>query len=171
MLAAPSAALSLRMWFNTRLSASASKLEESDEEDTDDWLKEENTEITGTSKTSMSLEDDEDVSFGDLEEDDSDMLAKSKKVVYSSDKDSQDWVQFKKSTPDLSRDTSSVNQIGSVKENVQNSHSKESNDWLDIDDLENMWDLTPDTDLLKELPEEYTFETALADLIVGIFCI
>lgn len=33
--------------------------------------------------------------------------------------------------------------------------------------LQNMWDLTPDTDLLKELPEEYTFETALADLIVS----
>ncbi|KAF8379725.1 hypothetical protein HHK36_029172 [Tetracentron sinense] len=31
--------------------------------------------------------------------------------------------------------------------------------------LHNMWDLTPDTDLLLELPEEYTFETALADLI------
>ncbi|KAI4307104.1 hypothetical protein L6164_030326 [Bauhinia variegata] len=30
---------------------------------------------------------------------------------------------------------------------------------------ENMWDLTPDTGMLKELPEEYTFETALADLI------
>ncbi|PHT45513.1 Carotene epsilon-monooxygenase, chloroplastic [Capsicum baccatum] len=30
---------------------------------------------------------------------------------------------------------------------------------------ENMCDLTPDTDLLKELPEEYTFETVLADLI------
>ncbi|XP_073032528.1 structural maintenance of chromosomes flexible hinge domain-containing protein GMI1 isoform X1 [Primulina eburnea] len=30
---------------------------------------------------------------------------------------------------------------------------------------EDMWDLTPDTDLLKELPDEYTFETALADLI------
>ncbi|KAM3234968.1 hypothetical protein P3L10_015004 [Capsicum annuum] len=30
---------------------------------------------------------------------------------------------------------------------------------------QNMWDLTPDTDLLKELPEEYTFETTLADLI------
>ncbi|KAF8045906.1 hypothetical protein N665_4220s0002, partial [Sinapis alba] len=30
---------------------------------------------------------------------------------------------------------------------------------------ENLWDLTPDTDLLKELPENYTFETALADLI------
>ncbi|CAH9140870.1 unnamed protein product [Cuscuta epithymum] len=31
--------------------------------------------------------------------------------------------------------------------------------------FENMWDLTPDTDLLKELPEEYSFESALADLI------
>ncbi|XP_021909410.1 uncharacterized protein LOC110823351 isoform X2 [Carica papaya] len=31
--------------------------------------------------------------------------------------------------------------------------------------LHNMWDLTPDTDLLMELPEEYTFETALADLM------
>lgn len=30
-----------------------------------------------------------------------------------------------------------------------------------------MWDLTPVTDILKELPEEYTFETALADLIVS----
>ena len=30
-----------------------------------------------------------------------------------------------------------------------------------------MWDLTPDTDLLAELPEEYAFETALADLIVS----
>ncbi|URE42716.1 hypothetical protein MUK42_32615 [Musa troglodytarum] len=31
--------------------------------------------------------------------------------------------------------------------------------------LNNMWDLTPHTDLLAELPAEYTFETALADLI------
>lgn len=31
-----------------------------------------------------------------------------------------------------------------------------------------MWDLTPDTDLLKELPEEYSFESALADLIVSL---
>ncbi|KAJ8536892.1 hypothetical protein K7X08_035293 [Anisodus acutangulus] len=35
----------------------------------------------------------------------------------------------------------------------------------EADKYKNMWDLTPDTDLLKELPEEYTFETALADLI------
>ncbi|KAL0658761.1 hypothetical protein Bca4012_079346 [Brassica carinata] len=33
---------------------------------------------------------------------------------------------------------------------------------------ENLWDLTPDTDLLKELPENYSFETALADLIVSV---
>ncbi|KAL8550899.1 hypothetical protein ACS0TY_000106 [Phlomoides rotata] len=33
------------------------------------------------------------------------------------------------------------------------------------DVYEGMWDLTPDTDLLKELPDDYTFETALADLI------
>ncbi|XP_011069423.1 uncharacterized protein LOC105155250 [Sesamum indicum] len=33
------------------------------------------------------------------------------------------------------------------------------------DAYEEMWDLTPDTDLLKELPDDYTFETALADLI------
>ncbi|XP_057951572.1 structural maintenance of chromosomes flexible hinge domain-containing protein GMI1 isoform X2 [Malania oleifera] len=33
------------------------------------------------------------------------------------------------------------------------------------DNFENMWDLTPDTELLMVLPKEYTFETALADLI------
>ncbi|KAI5394106.1 structural maintenance of chromosomes flexible hinge domain-containing protein GMI1 isoform X3 [Lathyrus oleraceus] len=31
--------------------------------------------------------------------------------------------------------------------------------------FENMWDLTPDTDLLLELPDEYNFEAAIADLI------
>ncbi|KAK8656162.1 hypothetical protein V6N13_108719 [Hibiscus sabdariffa] len=34
--------------------------------------------------------------------------------------------------------------------------------------FENMWDLTPDMDLLMELPEEYTLETALVDLIVHV---
>jgi hypothetical protein len=38
---------------------------------------------------------------------------------------------------------------------------------MNFSGLQNMWDLTPDTDMLKELPEEYTFETALADLIVS----
>lgn len=34
--------------------------------------------------------------------------------------------------------------------------------------VQDMWDLTPDTDLLKELPDDYTCETALADLIVRL---
>ncbi|RID59409.1 hypothetical protein BRARA_F02641 [Brassica rapa] len=38
-------------------------------------------------------------------------------------------------------------------------------DMCNILRLDNMWDLTPDTDMLKELPENYSFETALADLI------
>ena len=33
--------------------------------------------------------------------------------------------------------------------------------------FQNMWDLTPDTDLLKELPQTYSFETAFADLILS----
>ncbi|MCD7458069.1 hypothetical protein HAX54_037090 [Datura stramonium] len=36
---------------------------------------------------------------------------------------------------------------------------------FETDKYENTWDLTPDSDLLKELPGEYTFVTALADLI------
>jgi hypothetical protein len=30
-----------------------------------------------------------------------------------------------------------------------------------------MWDLTPDTHLLLELPDDYTFVAAIADLIVS----
>lgn len=41
-------------------------------------------------------------------------------------------------------------------------------DFCNFTNLQNMWDLTPDTDLLQELPAEYTFETALADLIVSV---
>jgi hypothetical protein len=35
--------------------------------------------------------------------------------------------------------------------------------------LQNMWDLTPPTELLQELPAEYSTESALADLIVSFF--
>lgn len=34
--------------------------------------------------------------------------------------------------------------------------------------VQDMWDLTADTDLLKEIPDDYTCETALADLIVSM---
>lgn len=41
--------------------------------------------------------------------------------------------------------------------------------------LQNMWDLTPPTELLQELPAEYSTESALADLVVSflvrIFCL
>jgi hypothetical protein len=35
--------------------------------------------------------------------------------------------------------------------------------------LQNMWDLTPPTELLQELPAEYSTESALADLVVSFF--
>jgi len=36
-----------------------------------------------------------------------------------------------------------------------------------LSEMQNMWDLTPDTDLLMELPEDYNFEAAITDLIVS----
>lgn len=117
-------------------SASVIKLEESDEEDADDWLKEESTEIMGTSKTGMSIEHDEDVSFSDLEEDDSDVPANSKKVNYSSDKDSRHWVQLRKSSTNLSKGSNSVDQIGSSKVSVHTLDSQEPSDWLAVDYIE-----------------------------------
>ena len=33
--------------------------------------------------------------------------------------------------------------------------------------FQNMWDLTPPTELLQELPAEYSTESALADLVVS----
>lgn len=49
-------------------SVSTSKLDESDEDDCDDWLKEETTESEGVSKTTIPSENEEDVSFSDLED-------------------------------------------------------------------------------------------------------
>lgn len=48
-------------------SVSTSKLEQNDE---DDWLKEESAESEGVRKTTIRIENEEDVSFSDLEEDD-----------------------------------------------------------------------------------------------------
>lgn len=56
-------------------SVSTSKLQESDEDDGDDWLKEEGTEFVGVSKTTIPIDNEEDVSFSDLEEDDMDVPA------------------------------------------------------------------------------------------------
>ncbi|KAJ8558392.1 hypothetical protein K7X08_005158 [Anisodus acutangulus] len=105
-------------------------VEESDE---DDWLKEESAEIAGASKTTIPIDNEEDVSFSDLEEDDMDVPANFKKVNNSSDKDSQDRVQLRKSSTNLSKD---ANSFGSTKVNVHTLDSKETSDWLNVDHVE-----------------------------------
>lgn len=105
-------------------SDSSSLLVEKDEDDGDDWLKEETSEYGGTSGANISIENEEDVSFSDLEEDDEDATA-TKKISYSSDKDSRDWVQLSKSSAD-----------SSLKVIPNNPVTKETNDWLDVDDID-----------------------------------
>ncbi|XP_024978016.1 uncharacterized protein LOC112515430 [Cynara cardunculus var. scolymus] len=107
--------------------------ESKDEDDADDWLKEDSSEnVTGT--TTIPIENDEDVSFSDLEEDDGDAPTSYKKTAaYGSDsstKDSRDWVQLGRS----SADSSSTGGAGQV--SAHNSEMKESNDWLDVDDID-----------------------------------
>ncbi|KAK1433155.1 hypothetical protein QVD17_10061 [Tagetes erecta] len=91
-----------------------------EDKDEDDWLKEENTETIVASTTTIPIDNDEDVSFSDLEEDDDgDNQTSYKKAASGSDsstKDSRDWVQ-----------------LGS---GAHNSEMKESNDWLDVDDID-----------------------------------
>ncbi|KAJ6732688.1 BSD DOMAIN-CONTAINING PROTEIN [Salix koriyanagi] len=53
-------------------SSSSRILDEKFEDDGDDWLKDDSSEMIGASVASMSLGNDEDVSFSDLEEDDED---------------------------------------------------------------------------------------------------
>uniref|UniRef100_A0A2P2KJW3 Uncharacterized protein MANES_13G109700 n=1 Tax=Rhizophora mucronata TaxID=61149 RepID=A0A2P2KJW3_RHIMU len=65
--------------------ASSRVLDEKFEDDADDWLKAESLEMVGGSKTALSINDEEDVSFSDLEEDDGDVATTNKKVVSSSD--------------------------------------------------------------------------------------
>ncbi|XVE82958.1 hypothetical protein DITRI_Ditri16bG0047100 [Diplodiscus trichospermus] len=81
------------------------------EDDGDDWLKEENSEVVGTSATTIPLGNDEDVSFSDLEDDDDDAPTSYKKVTSGSDsstKDSKDWVQLGRSSTDSIKDVSCV---------------------------------------------------------------
>lgn len=75
--------------------------------DEDDWLKEETSEHT----IPIPIDNDEDVSFSDLEDDDG---------PESSMKESRDWVQLGESSGDSG---------GGAK-------GKESNDWLDVDDID-----------------------------------
>ncbi|XVF15400.1 hypothetical protein REPUB_Repub09cG0149600 [Reevesia pubescens] len=107
--------------------------------DGDDWLKEETSEVVGTIATTIPLGNDEDVSFSDLEDDD-DVPISYKKVTSGSDsstKDSRDWVQLGRSSTDSVKDVSCVGDKHSVSEQVsaRNPETKESNDWLDIEEI------------------------------------
>nr|XP_043618076.1 uncharacterized protein LOC122589819 [Erigeron canadensis] len=101
-----------------------------EDKDDDDWLKDDddkddNSEnVTGT--TTIPIENDEDVSFSDLEEDDGDVPANYKNGSDSSTKDSRDWVQ-------LGSDSSTA---GPRQVSGRNSEAKVPNDWLDVDDID-----------------------------------
>lgn len=123
-------------------STSSSKvLDEKDEDDADDWLKEESEmDGDGVGGTSIPIENDEDVSFSDLEDDDTDVPSGYKKATSGSDssaKDSRDWVQLSRSSPDSDKDNSSVEirRAGS-QVSSRNPETKETNDWLDVDDID-----------------------------------
>ncbi|XP_007047586.2 PREDICTED: uncharacterized protein LOC18611318 [Theobroma cacao] len=110
------------------------------EDDGDDWLKEETGEVVGTSGTSIPLGNDEDVSFSDLEDDDDDVPISYKKVTSGSDsstKDSRDWVQLSRSSTDSVKEVSCVGDrhSGSEQVSARNPQTKESNDWLDIEEI------------------------------------
>lgn len=112
------------------------------EDDADDWLKEDdNSEMVGPSGTSVHTGNEEDVSFSDLEEDDSDVQASYKKTRSGSDsstKDSRDWVQLGRSSPNSDKDITSVESrhAGSDHSSARNSVTKDSNDWLNVDDID-----------------------------------
>ncbi|GLT46825.1 hypothetical protein SLA2020_205550 [Shorea laevis] len=115
-------------------------LDEQFDEDGDDWLKEETSEVVGSSNTTIPIGNDEDVSFSDLEDDDGDVPTSFKKVTSGSDsptKDSPDWVQLGTSSGDSIKDVSCVGEKGAGSEQVSacNSETKESNDWLDIEEI------------------------------------
>ncbi|GMJ03859.1 hypothetical protein like AT3G49800 [Hibiscus trionum] len=110
------------------------------EDDTDDWLKDESSEVGGRSATTIPLGNDDDVSFSDLEEDTDDDVPISYKVASGSDsstKESRDWVQLGRSSTDSVKDVSCVGDKhpGSKQVNAHNPETKESNDWLDIEEI------------------------------------
>ncbi|KAH0995917.1 hypothetical protein GBA52_019781 [Prunus armeniaca] len=111
------------------------------EDDADDWLKEGTSEIDGVGGTSIPIENDEDVSFSDLEDDDGEAPSSYKKVTSGSDsstKDSRDWVQLSRTSADSDKEINSVEirHAGSEQVSSRNMETKESNDWLDVEDID-----------------------------------
>ncbi|XP_024960130.1 uncharacterized protein LOC112500780 [Cynara cardunculus var. scolymus] len=117
-------------------------------DETDDWLKEENSEIVG-GRITIPIENDEDVSFSELEDDDDDddddgnIPINYKKPTYGSDsstKDSRGWVQLGRSSTGLGKDShsSTIERGGSGQVSIHNSERKEPNDWLDVVDIDDI---------------------------------
>ncbi|KAI3747841.1 hypothetical protein L6452_10525 [Arctium lappa] len=95
---------------NRRSKATSIAMEGKDE--TDDWLKEESSEIVG-GRVTIPIENDEDVSFSDLEDDDDDgnIPINYKKPTYGSDSstnDSRGWVQLGRNSDGLGKDNNSL---------------------------------------------------------------
>ncbi|KAL4351337.1 hypothetical protein GQ457_06G040470 [Hibiscus cannabinus] len=110
------------------------------EDDADDWLKEETSEVGSRSAITIPLGNDEDVSFSDLEDDDDDVPISYKQVIPGSDsstKESRDRMQLGRSSTDSVKDVSCVGDMhpGPEQVNARNPDTKESNDWLDIDEI------------------------------------
>ncbi|XP_023751861.1 uncharacterized protein LOC111900220 [Lactuca sativa] len=100
--------------------------------DEDEWLKEESSETV-----TVTVENDVDVSFSDLEDDDDDddddgnIPIHYKKATYGSDSSRTEigsWVELDLSSTDSSH--------GSEQVSVNNSETKESNDWFDVVDID-----------------------------------
>lgn len=110
------------------LSGASKSNDQKYEEECDDWLEEDNTELGGAT---IPLGNEDDVSFSDLEDDDDEgahMSAKTVTVSDSSVKDSREGVQLSK-TPDES--------VKDVHAPGTGCHqTKESSDWLNIDGLD-----------------------------------
>lgn len=118
----------------SRSSSKAIEIED-EEDDGDDWLKEENPETGGASGPTVSVGNDEDVSFSDLEDDDGNVPTSYKRVTHCSDsstRGSANWVQLSRS----SDDSIPIECSGSEQVSTRNLDNKESNDWLDVDDID-----------------------------------
>ncbi|KAJ7944547.1 BSD domain containing protein [Quillaja saponaria] len=111
------------------------------DDDGDDWLKEETSEMVGVGGSNIPVGNDDDVSFSDLEDDDENVPMSYRKGTSGSDsstKDSPDWVQLSGSSTNSVSDINTVESrhSGSEQVSARNPETKESNDWLNVDDID-----------------------------------
>ncbi|XP_058069713.1 uncharacterized protein LOC131218862 [Magnolia sinica] len=121
------------------LPTSASKpLDQEYDDEGDDWLEEDNSEMGGAT---IPLGNEEDVSFSDLEDDyDGSAPTSSKTLVDTSDSStngSRGWVQLDKSSGDAAKGGRSISDRPPQAGQSNASHeTKESSDWLSVDDID-----------------------------------